>query len=114
MLEKLSRHQLNKKGKYVKIGRKPKEARLYKRNCRENRSGIDGYRHREEVLKPILAPFVKELEKQGRVVQVLEDNAPAHISLFDNDYMKLSDVKKLLWPPNSPDGNAIEQAWPWL
>jgi hypothetical protein len=57
---------------------------------------------------------VQELKKQGRVVQVLEDNAPAQICHFDNDYMKLSDMKKLLWLPNSSDGNAIEQAWPWL
>lgn len=52
--------------------------------------------------------------KEGRDVVVVEDNAPAHRSRFDNDCLKLADVKKLLWPPNSPDCNVSEHAWPWL
>jgi transposase len=113
-LERMSRIQKNKKGKLVKKGRKPKDAYVYKRNSREGRSGIDSYRHREHVLKPLLIPIAYKLKKQGRNVSVLEDNAPAHRSNIDNHFFKMSDVVKLLWPPNSPDANAIEQAWPWL
>ncbi len=113
VLEKMSRLKEGKKGKLVKKERKPKKATPYKRNSRDRR-GIDGYRHREEVLKPLLMPFVEELKKEGRNVFVLEDNAPAHRSDMDNHFFKMSDVAKLLWPPNSPDANAIEQAWPWL
>ncbi len=113
VLEKMSQMKPGKKGKLVRKGRKPKDAVLYKRNSRD-RGGIDGYRHREEVLKPLLIPFVEELRKEGRNVVVIEDNAPAHRSDIDNHFFKMSDVVKLLWPPNSPDANAIEQAWPWL
>lgn len=59
-------------------------------------------------------PFVKELKKEGRNVYVLADNAPAHHSNINTHFFKVSDVVKLLWPPNSPDANAIEQAWLWL
>ncbi len=97
----------------MKNGRKPKDATVYKRNSYE-RGGIDGYKHREKVLKPLLMPFVNEFKNQGRDVYVLKDNAPAHRSDIDNHYFNMSDVAKLLWPPNSPDANAIEQAWPWL
>jgi transposase len=110
----MSRTKENRKGKLVKKGRKPKEAIVYKRNSREGRSSINSYRHWEHVLKPLLIPFVNELKRQGRNVSVLEDNAPAHRSNIDNHFFTKSDVAKLLWPPNSPYANAIEQAWPWL
>jgi transposase len=58
--------------------------------------------------------LTEELKKVGREVFVLEDNAPAHRSDFDNHFFKLSDVKSMLWPANSPDANAIEHAWPWI
>jgi hypothetical protein len=45
---------------------------------------------------------------------MLEDNVPAHCSNMDNNFFKMSDVAKMLWPPNSPNANAMEQAWPWL
>jgi hypothetical protein len=114
VLEQMARSRLDKKGKVIRQGKRPPEARLYKSNCRINRDGVDGYRHREKVLKPLLIPFVNSLKQQGRNVVVLEDNAPAHISHFDNDCFKVSDVVKMLWPANSPDANAIEQAWPLI
>jgi hypothetical protein len=76
VLERMSRMHKNKKGKLVTKGRKPKDATVYKRYSRE-RGGIDGYKHREQVLKPLLMPFVNELKKQGRDVSVVENNAPA-------------------------------------
>jgi transposase len=114
VLEQMARSRLDKKGKVIRQGKRPPEAHLYKRNCRINRDGVDSYRHREKVLKPLLIPFVNSLKQQGRNIVVLEDNAPAHISHFDNDCFKVSDVIKMLWPANSPDANAIEQAWPWM
>jgi transposase len=113
VLECISRLKEDKKGKLVKKARKLEEAIIYKRNARD-RGGIDGYRQWEEVLKPLLMPFVEELKKEGRNVYVLEDNALAHRSDIDTHFFKVTDVVKLLWPPNIPDANAIEQAWPWL
>ncbi len=112
VLEQMSRSRLDKQGKVVQQGKKPPDARLYKRNSRENRSGVDSYRHWEAVLKPLLIPVAKEPQKQGRKIHVLEDNAPAHISHFDNNCVIVSDVIKMLWLANSPNANAIEQAWP--
>jgi hypothetical protein len=113
VLEQMSMLKEGKKVKLMKKERKPKEATLYKRNSCD-RGGMDGYRHREEVPKPLPTPLAEELEKERRNVFVLEDSAPAHRSDMDNQFYKMSDVAKLLWPPNSPDANAIEQAWPWL
>jgi len=79
-----------------------------------SRGGIDGYRHRESVLKPKLVPFTKKVERVKGSVKVLEDCAPAHISKFDTEYMSLNDIKKLLWPSNSPDINASEHAWSYM
>jgi len=80
-----------------------------------SRGEIDGYRHREFVLKPKLVPFTKEVERvKGTTVEVLEDCAPAHVLRFDTEYMDLNDIKKLLWPSNSPDLNASEHAWSYM
>ncbi len=65
-------------------------------------------------MKPLLIPFAQELKKQGRNILVLEDIAHAHISHFDKDCFKLSDVIKMLWPADLPDACAIEQACPWM
>ena len=80
-----------------------------------SRGGIDGYRHREGILKPKLVPWTKEVERQrGISVEVLEDGAPAHVSKFDIEYMEMNGIKKLLWPANSPDINASEHAWSYM
>ncbi len=50
-------------------GRKLKEAVLYKQNSRDC-SGIDGYRHWEQVLKTLLAPCVEELRKKDSNIVV--------------------------------------------
>jgi hypothetical protein len=86
----------NKKGNLVKKGKKPKEAIIYKGNSREGLSGIDGYRHREQVLKPLLIPFANKLKKTGRNISVLEDHAPAYQSNKCNHYFMISDGAKLL------------------
>lgn len=87
---------------------------ILKRNDRK-RGGVDGYRHREHILKPLLLPFVEHVkERKGRQPVVMEDNAPAHSSKFDKEFMSLEKVVKMLWAANSPDANAIEHVWPWI
>ncbi len=57
---------------------------------------------------------MEELKTVGKIGTALEDNAPAHCSNIDIRIFKVSDVVKLLWPPNLPNANAIEPAWPWF
>jgi len=42
---------------------------------------------------------------------IQEDNAPAHAHWFTGYSY---DIARLLWPPNSPDLNAIEKCWWYL
>ena len=87
-----------------------KDLQVYKRGNR-SKGGINGYRYRKVILKPLLIPWIKEMEeKTGIKYILLEDGAPAYISRFDQEFLSLLEVKKMLWPGNSPDCNAIEHA----
>ena len=81
---------------------------------RDNKGGIDWYRYWKEILVPKLLPFAQEREvfRPGMIVQ--EDNAGPHAHRYQAGVYQLHKVKKLPWPGNSPDLNAIEKAWPWL
>ncbi|KAF1980086.1 hypothetical protein BU23DRAFT_443705, partial [Bimuria novae-zelandiae CBS 107.79] len=57
--------------------------------------GIDGYRHREEVLKPLLKPWIDSLYEEGRAPLLLEDGAPAHTSKIALEYLEVSHISKL-------------------
>jgi hypothetical protein len=45
---------------------------------------------------------------------VQEDKAPSHEHHAQQLMYDLYGIKKLLWPGNSPDLNAIEPCWPWM
>ncbi|KAF1973244.1 hypothetical protein BU23DRAFT_361915, partial [Bimuria novae-zelandiae CBS 107.79] len=79
-----------------------------------SRGGVDGYRPREEVLKPLLVPWINSLYDEGRAPLLLEDGAPAHQARISLEYLEVSHIQKLPWPGHSPDVNAEEHAWPWI
>ena len=71
----------------------------------------------QQVLVPKLIPFAKEImklrgEEEDTLVQ--EDNAPAHAHHAQADIFSFHEVKRLLWPGNSPDLNMIEPCWPGM
>ena len=79
-----------------------------------HKGGLDGYRYREEVLKPHLIPFCERLNEEGRNVIVMQDCAGNHTSRIPKDYFKLKCIDVFWdWPPLSPDLNPIERAWDW-
>ena len=45
---------------------------------------------------------------------VQEDKAPAHISRYQQEVFDFYVIKRLLWPGNSPDLNAIKPTWFWM
>jgi len=65
-------------------------------------------------LIPKLILFAKlcALERPDTIVQ--EDNAPAHAHHIQEGVYNLHEVKRLLWPGNSPDLNMIEPSWFWM
>ncbi|KAF2191979.1 hypothetical protein K469DRAFT_511777, partial [Zopfia rhizophila CBS 207.26] len=79
------------------------------------RGGIDGYRHREEVLKDRLVPWIKELKGEGKTaVLLLEDGAPANTSRFDIEFFSVNHISQVPRLGHSPDVNVEEHAWPWI
>jgi transposase len=63
------------------------------------------------ILKKKLLPWAKKhaLAYPGIIVQ--EDGALAHASKHQIPVWNMAKVKRLLWPGNSPDLNAIEPCW---
>ena len=97
-------------------GRKP-QWRWNKKNgklVRDSKGGIDWYRYQTKILLPKLFPFAKECEKDRPGTIVQEDGAPAHAHHIQDHIFSFYQVKRLLWPGNSPDLNPIEPCWPWM
>ena len=45
---------------------------------------------------------------------LMQDNAPCHRSISTRNWFEANEVKKIEWPPYSPDLNTIENLWGWL
>ena len=82
---------------------------------KRDKGGIDAFRYREKILYSPdgVIPFCKELNKEGREVVLMEDNASAHRSDLVAAVYALYGIERFPWPPNSPDLNPIEKAWAW-
>jgi hypothetical protein len=81
---------------------------------RRKGGGIDWYRYQQEILIPKLLPFAREQEILHSGTLVQEDKAPSHAHSEQEKVFTVMGVKRLLWPGNSPDLNAIEPCWPHL
>jgi hypothetical protein len=109
--------QLNNGLRRVNIARpgktpgKPPEWKWNKSNGKwtreKGKGGIDWWRYRVNVLKPLLIPFAKE-----HSLTIQEDGAPCHIHEANQELIRSSGIPRLDWPGNSPDLNMIEPAWP--
>jgi len=57
---------------------------------------VDGYEHGEEVLNPLIKPWIKELKTPGKKPILLEDGAPAHSSKIATEFLDVSKIEKIL------------------
>ena len=66
----------------------------------------------ENYISNILDPFLTFWRKFRRKKKVfMQDNAPCHTSKRVETWFRLKKVRKLIWPPQSPDLNPIESVW---
>jgi hypothetical protein len=70
--------------------------------------------HRDiDSLRDQLIPFAQQCQERGRPdILIQEDGAPAHVHSYQRSVYRKYRVKRLVWPGNSPDLNAIEPCWP--
>jgi hypothetical protein len=78
---------------------------------RREGNGVDWYRYQKEILLLKLIPYAKAC---GRDALVQEDLAPSHAYVVQAMVFSTVEVERLVWCPNSPDLNMIEQCWPYL
>ena len=88
-------------------GKKHKCERLKKGDGK----GIDTWRYVKYVARPILWPLCQQLAEEDLDFILMEDNAPGYDCWWANAEREKQGVKKMNWPPNSPDFNPIEQIW---
>jgi hypothetical protein len=79
-----------------------------------SKGGIDWYRYYTKILKEKLLPFAIECKKDRPNTIVQEDNASPHAHHHQHQVYNAWDIQRMLWPPNSPDLNAIEPPWFWM
>jgi hypothetical protein len=65
-----------------------------------------------ETVKKHFLPFYRRMKrKYGPEVVMQEDNAPWHKAKIVTAYLNKQKVKRLRWPPQSPDLSPIENLW---
>ena len=85
-----------------KRGRKPDPFREFKeakkRRSKNRKGGIDWFRYREQVLKPLLYPFYDRIKQERPYVQLMEDGASPHRAKALNDFRHSRQINKVDWP----------------
>ena len=76
-----------------------------------DQTSIDGPEYCRHIL-PLICDW---LEAQGDPdIRLQQDNASAHRSRLTQAWLRELEILTVLWPPNSPDLNPIENLWKWM
>jgi transposase len=73
--------------------------------------GIDSWRYVQNGCRPVLWPECKRLTAENPNFILMEDGAASHGSEYTTQERVREGVRKMDWPPNSPDFNPIERIW---
>lgn len=69
---------------------------------------MTGRKYRDDILEPIVAPFA---EHHAEEFTLMDDNARPHRHHVVNTFLDQHRIRRMEWPPYSPDLNCIENAW---
>ena len=89
------------KGKKFKLNNIPKG----------KKGGIDAWRYIKHVARPLLWPACKERLAVNPDFILMEDNAASHHCWYTDAEREKEGIRKMQWPPISPDFNPIERVW---
>ncbi|MBW0548773.1 hypothetical protein O181_088488 [Austropuccinia psidii MF-1] len=70
----------------------------------------------KKVYEPGLLAFMDELVEVGiaenhKGLTLMEDGGPMHTAISSQEWRDQHQIRKLNWPPNSPDPNPIKNLW---
>ena len=75
---------------------------------RVDRGSLTALKYRDEILDPIVRPFLGAVGDNARLVQ---DNARSHTAYVIQDYLEQKSIETIDWPSRSLDLNCIEHMW---
>lgn len=66
------------------------------------------------ILQDYVIKGMKYYKMNPKTFLFQQDNARVHTAKVVQDYLKMSKIRTMAWPPNSPDLNIIETIWAYI